>query len=93
MIQKRRYLAYLLRLWQESSEPSDSPGGRLQWRASLEGPQSAERQGFASLEELFAFLEEETRLSPSDLEGPNEEGCQAPQVPGPLPHERGWSHR
>ncbi|MCB0190103.1 MAG: hypothetical protein KDE31_37785 [Caldilineaceae bacterium] len=46
------YLAYLLRLWQENG----------QWRASLERPRSGERTGFASLKELFAFLEQEIDL-------------------------------
>jgi hypothetical protein len=55
--QQRRYLAYLLRLWQAS------PGEPSMWRASLERPQSDERQGFASLADLFAFLENETGSS------------------------------
>jgi hypothetical protein len=54
----RRYLSYLLRLWQASS------GGELVWRASLEDPHSGERRGFASLAELVAFLEEEMRNRP-----------------------------
>ena len=51
----RRYLSYLLRLWQASS------GGELVWRASLEDPHTGERRGFASLAELIACLEEEMR--------------------------------
>ena len=62
MNQKRRYLSYLLRLWQESS--GDPP----LWRASLERPQSEELRGFASLADLFAFLEEETGSSSRGLE-------------------------
>jgi hypothetical protein len=46
------YQAYLLRLWRVPCQ------GRWQWRASLENPQSAERQLFAGLEQLFAFVEE-----------------------------------
>jgi hypothetical protein len=49
----RRYLSYLLRLWQASS------GGEMVWRASLEDPHSGERRGFACLAELVAFLERE----------------------------------
>jgi hypothetical protein len=49
----RRYLSYLLRLWQASS------GGELVWRASLESPHTGERQGFSSLAKLVAFLEEQ----------------------------------
>jgi hypothetical protein len=61
MRQKRRYLAYLLRLWQEGASPGGKAlGERPLWRASLERPQSGERLGFASLEDLFSFLEEET---------------------------------
>ena len=65
MKQRRRYLAYLLRLWKEGAAPGgEALGGSpdpLQWRASLEWPQSGRLQAFASLEDLFAFLEEETR--------------------------------
>jgi hypothetical protein len=50
----RRYLAYMLRLWQISAD------GELAWRASLESPRTGERRGFASLEALFKFLEEQT---------------------------------
>jgi hypothetical protein len=56
MVHKQRYLSYLLRLWQEG-------GGRAQWRASLESPQGGERLGFASLVDLFIFLEGVTGLS------------------------------
>jgi len=51
---QRRYLSYLLRLWQIKS------GGELVWRASLESPHTGERRGFASLEALFAFLRWQT---------------------------------
>ncbi len=55
----RGYQAYLLRLWQ-----SDTDEGPV-WRASMESPQTSERQAFASLEQLFAFLEEETSRHPT----------------------------
>ena len=43
--QQKRYLSYLLRLWQEKA--GGTPGGDPPlWRASLERPQSDERQGF-----------------------------------------------
>jgi len=48
------YRSYLLRLWQE---PGDFPT----WRAMLESPANGERHGFAGLESLFVFLEQETR--------------------------------
>ena len=65
MKQEGRYLSYLLRLWQDSGDaPRDPP----LWRASLQRPQSDEVQGFASLGELFAFLENETRSNSPDSE-------------------------
>jgi hypothetical protein len=48
-----RYLAYLLRMWQVRNE------GRIGWRASVENVHTGERRGFASLGELFTFLENE----------------------------------
>ena len=60
---QRRYLSYLLRLWQESGGDlprGNAPRGPALWRASLERPQGGERLGFASLVDLFAFLESET---------------------------------
>lgn len=53
--QERRYISYLLRLWQGRS------GGDLVWRASLESPRTGERTGFASPADLFAFMEQEMR--------------------------------
>jgi hypothetical protein len=48
------YRSYLLRLWPATEQ------GRVTWRASLENPHTGERLGFASLERLFAFLEDQT---------------------------------
>jgi hypothetical protein len=50
---RRGYVAYLLRLWQVG-EAENMP-----WRASLESTQTGQRQGFGSLPELFAYLENE----------------------------------
>ena len=50
------YQAYLLRLWPtrpHGTEPAV-------WRASLENPHTGQRLGFASLEQLFAYLIEQT---------------------------------
>ena len=47
---KRIRRSYLLRLWR-TDEPENN-----NWQASLEIPESGERIGFASLEELFAYL-------------------------------------
>jgi hypothetical protein len=46
------YRAYLLRLWLTDLETTGTPG----WRVSLEDSHTGERLGFASLEQLFAFL-------------------------------------
>jgi hypothetical protein len=51
---RRPYLSYLLRLW-----PAEGDEGSA-WRASLESPHTGERRGFASLEDLCAFLRRNT---------------------------------
>jgi len=45
-------------LWQTSD------GEKQVWRASLESPGAGERQGFASLEDLFGFLR--AQIEPHD---------------------------
>jgi hypothetical protein len=50
----RAYRSYLLRLWRESGV---GPG---HWRASLQDPESNERIGFATLEQLFSYLRQQT---------------------------------
>jgi hypothetical protein len=62
--EQQHYLAYMLRLWQVSSD------GKPIWRASLESPHSGERHGFANLETLLAFLEEQTGGQPKREEQP-----------------------
>lgn len=42
--------SFILRLWQ--ADPSKT----THWRASVEIPETGQRIGFASLEQLFAFL-------------------------------------
>ena len=59
------YLSYLLRLWQAKR------GGERIWRASLESPHTGERKSFATLTDLFAFLEQETRHRARDQTTPN----------------------
>ena len=49
----RRYLAYLLRLWQVRDK------GQVGWRALVENAHTGEQRGFAGLAELFTFLESE----------------------------------
>jgi hypothetical protein len=53
-VERPRYVSYLLRLWQAEQ------GGALVWRASLEDAHTGERRGFATLAELYAFLEQAT---------------------------------
>jgi hypothetical protein len=62
------YLSFLLRLWQTSSD------GEQIWRASLESPGSRERQGFASLQVLFDFLETQTKRASSQNRQGNDDG-------------------
>ena len=59
--ERQRYLAYMLRLWQVGED-------KMVWRASLEYAHTGARLGFASLDALFAFLEDETgqNLSSAD---------------------------
>ena len=55
--QQPDYLSYLLRLWRMK-------GGAAAWRGSIESPHTGERWGFGSLDELFAFLREQTGTMP-----------------------------
>ena len=67
MIDERgEYQAYLVRLWQVRSR------GKLVWRAALESPHTGERQVFADLAGLFAYLERQT--SSLDRAGSPENG-------------------
>jgi hypothetical protein len=50
----RQYHAYLLRLWWVNHN------GQAGWRASLEEPHTGVRHGFATLEQLFAFIKQQT---------------------------------
>ena len=70
---RRRYIAYLLRMWQVRCEKG------LAWRASLESARASERRGFASLDELFDFLLERTETD----EGMGDEiaGCEERRPP------------
>jgi hypothetical protein len=61
----------MLRLWRENG------GETVLWRASLERPQSERRQGFASLAELVAYLEEEMGVA-SEVQ--DSKGVGAPDV-------------
>jgi hypothetical protein len=48
-----KYRSYLLRLWQTSQA----------WHASLDDPHTGKRLGFATLEQLFAYLMEVTECA------------------------------
>ena len=52
------YRSYLLRLWRVGT--ADPP----RWRASLEEARTHQRRTFASLEQLYAFLIDETNGAP-----------------------------
>jgi hypothetical protein len=52
--ERQGYQAYLVRLWQVRSS------GTWVWRAALESPHTGERQVFADLAGLFAYLERQT---------------------------------
>jgi hypothetical protein len=57
------YHSYLLRLWREGEDG-------VAWRASLHDPRSGERQGFRSVDELFAFLQAQMGAAPGTEGGP-----------------------
>jgi hypothetical protein len=58
MAVERGYVAYLLRLWRVSSEEETT------WRASLENARTSQRKSFASLDDLFRFLRQQTDTLP-----------------------------
>lgn len=55
MTEPKRYRVYLLRLWL-----ADGADGVPAWRASLEDARGGERQAFANLARLYAFLDAQT---------------------------------
>jgi hypothetical protein len=73
---QRPYLAYLLRLWQVRDK------GQIGWRASTENVHSGEQRGFASLAELFTFLENEAgeiaQGQPTSGAGDSGDGIETP---------------
>jgi len=73
MVDKQsKYIAYLLRMWQEERD------GQFIWRASLEAPGPGERHVFASLETLFEFLQAQVDV----LNSAAAESEQHPDEPG-----------
>lgn len=63
-MKNKRHISFLLRLWR-GQEP-----GCSDWQASLEVPGTGKRIGFASLEQLFAYLMD---LSEEERRGPEAE--------------------
>jgi hypothetical protein len=53
------YLSYMLRLWRVGNGDQGTV-----WRASLQDSLTGEQVGFASLEELFAFLRQVIPVAP-----------------------------
>jgi hypothetical protein len=51
----RRYRSYLLRLWRAESDDTSI------WHASTEDTMTGERRNFAGINQLFYFLEQQTR--------------------------------
>ena len=55
---QRRTISYILRLWTDQDD-DDIEAEALIWHAQLVHPDTGERVGFASLDELLAYLQEE----------------------------------
>jgi hypothetical protein len=74
------YLSFLLRLWRVDD------GQAKAWRASLQNALTGQRQGFADLVQLMAFLRQQT--DDSGNPGPGLPGSEAADqtLPEPPPH-------
>jgi hypothetical protein len=62
--EQKDYVSYLLRMWRDSSNGETASAKEALWRASLQSPRSGKRVWFASLEELFCFLQRQAGLEP-----------------------------
>jgi hypothetical protein len=62
--EQKDYVSYLLRMWRDSSGGGTASAKEPLWRASLQSPRSGKRVAFASLEELFCFLQRQAGLEP-----------------------------
>jgi len=80
--QQPHYLAYMLRLWEART------GGEQVWRASLESPHTGERHGFASLQVLFTFLEQQTKSQTESIDQPGNSNEPGP-AEGPANSKQG----
>ena len=64
------YRSYLLRLWRASDDAEPRPAVETAaWRASIESVPTGERRDFASLDELFDFVREQTGAQPAPDRG------------------------
>ena len=61
---KKKYVSYLLRMWQAGGSEGTDPQEDALWLASLQNPLSGKRFVFASLEELFCFLKQQAGIDP-----------------------------
>ena len=67
-VEESGYLSYLMRLWQDSDDDThrsegrslDPKEGQAAWRVSLESARTGKRRSFANLEDLLAFLQQQT---------------------------------
>lgn len=78
--QNRRYLAYLLRMWQTQYD------GQLVWWASIESPQTGERMGFSSPAAMYDYLKEKMEEVSQDSQ-PEDSGIFPGHLPGDIPDE------
>jgi hypothetical protein len=67
--QRSSYQSYLLRLWRANGSTDRARQGEPVWRASLEDPLTGERMGFASLDDLVAYLRQATDAQPGPQAG------------------------
>jgi hypothetical protein len=58
------YLSFLMRLWRVPGDGHSWCSREASWRASLESAQTGATQSFADLEDLFAFLRQQTSHTP-----------------------------
>jgi hypothetical protein len=68
------YLSYLLRLWRVRGDGKTHRKEKTTWRASLESSLTGKQRGFASLDDLFAFLREQTDAADDANGKENESG-------------------
>lgn len=67
------YTSFLVRLWREPQDSGEPPATDREWLAQVEHIPTGERQYFASLEDLFAFIREQAAGPPAG-KGAGEQG-------------------